>query len=439
MAITPTTGALSASDSTASTTRTISFTITQGATVIVSGVAGGGAGGHVISVTDTLGNIYSELAPFATNTFNDAISMWGLLSATTGGATTITLTFSTSSTNHAAVQQYTGVTCFGANNATLVTGTSCSVSQTTVDSNNFLVAAGGAAGTSDYTVTVGTVRQHAPGAASTVPGVLIMDNTSSSPASVTTTATITSSASFAVLSVELRTGGAAWALAHAPTKVFNLTSSGSAATLGWTPTAGNMLVLAMAVPSSAAAISTIVDSAGSTWGNASPSFGADTTGNRSTHIWYANANAGITTITVTTTNGAQIFEGWVYEVSGLKNQNSEAHFNQVNATASGTSAPDGAVTEATSFDFTVSVIYTGNFTTSSVSDAFLPSWWVSDHTGGNAGFAHKNNNFSLHRNYNAQWTLGGSNDDYCASTASFVTFEPVVISGHFLMTLGCGI
>ncbi len=439
MAIVATTGALSASDSTASTSRTISFTITAGATVLVVCVGGGGGGGHATGVSDTLGNIYGEIAPWASNTLNNDVSVWGLLSAVTGGSTTITITWSTTATLHAAVQQYTGVTCFGANNAVLTTGTSLSVAQTTVDNNNFVVSLGGAVGTSDYTNVTGNIRQHAPGASGTVCGVIIQDNTAATPSSVTCASSISASAVNTVLSVELRTGGAAWSLAHAPTKVFNITSSGSPATLGWTPTAGNMLVLAMAVPSSAAAVSTVTDDGGSTWGNASPSFGADTTGNRGTHIWWANANAGITAITVTTTNGAQVFEGWVYEVAGLKNQNAEAHNNLVNGVASGTSAACGAVTEATSFDFTVNVIYTGNFTTSSLVDAFLPSWWTSDHTGGNAGFSHKSINFALHRNYNAQWTLAGSNDDYCASTASFVTSTGAQsggnpASGSFYMT-----
>jgi len=199
-------GGTSTSDSTSSTTRTIaSAHIGADQTVVVSCVAGVGAG-HITAVSDTLGNTYSSLVPFATNTTGETIDMWGLLQAAKGGTTTITITLSAASTSHAAFQTYSGVTSFGANSNAVGSSSTLSLGLPIQDSGNFIVDGGGAIGTSDYTGTVGTVRWHVPGAGSAIPGILIMDNKAVTSQTVTNTATITSSQLEGFLGIELRTG-----------------------------------------------------------------------------------------------------------------------------------------------------------------------------------------------------------------------------------------
>ncbi len=411
-------GGTSSSDTTSSTTRTIgSAHIVADATVIISCVAGGGGGGHITNVTDTLGNIYAPLAPYAFNTASDVIDMWGCLQASKGGITTITITLSAASTSHAAFQEYTGVTCFGANNVEINTLASLSLSQTTVDNNNFVVFAGGAQGTSDYTVTSGTARWHVPGASSTVPGILIMDNMSASPASVTGTATITSSALEGLLSVELRTGGTSWSIVN---KGGPFTpNSGVPVTLGFTPTSGNLLIAAILLSSYQADILKIIDNGvggGSVWKPAgdgkSVTAHTDAVTNAGSTICFAQAKPGITILTFTTTDGTQVSSVEIYEVSGLKNQVADVFSGTSSATGNGTLYPSGKVFTPKIGEFIVNTIFSAQSLNSIDSDFLVD-------VSGTKAFAHSAINFGLPRIYNATWTSVSNSQPYCSFSAAF--------------------
>lgn len=202
--ITFTTSAQSTASTTASTTCTISITLTAGQTVLVGGL---GVGNAVSSVADTLGNSYSSVAGPITNTVTSTI--FGDLSIATGGATTITVTFASSSRRTCVALEYAGVIAFGQTATNTGSSTAPLVTLTTQDANNFVVAVMTRQGTSTWSsnascTTTCTLRNNQAGAGSTTPGQGSVDVAKAAAGSTTNEATISVSGAWAAASIELR-------------------------------------------------------------------------------------------------------------------------------------------------------------------------------------------------------------------------------------------
>src|SRR5438876_5474351 len=124
-----------------------------------------------------------------------------------GASTTVTVTLSAGSEIVCAVSQYSGVGALGLTNTNSGSGTALTVSVTTQDNNNWVVAGFAQQGTTGtLSAQTGTLRQVkvTTGASYWVKGALT-DNTSATPASVTNSVTATQSTNWAAAALELRT------------------------------------------------------------------------------------------------------------------------------------------------------------------------------------------------------------------------------------------
>lgn len=232
MAIAFVSGAVSSSSTSASTTKTISFTSVAGDTLIVFAA---GVGVNISGVADTAGNVYSLRAGPSTNTVEG--SLWGTApgAVKTSAAITITVTFASSTRSNAGCAEYSGVKAYGnVNNSATGSSTSPGAAVTTQDSNNFVVAGMSREGTSTWSTRsgVGTLRESIAGGGSTTPGIGIADNTAASAGSVTVGATISSSGAWCACAVELRSvalSPVSGSVSGLETLSGNLTGSGSLA------------------------------------------------------------------------------------------------------------------------------------------------------------------------------------------------------------------
>jgi hypothetical protein len=166
--------------------------------------------GHVNAISDTAGsNAYTQLAWFCQNTTR--IEVWGTLSiasTNTSGVITVTSASGTGSAPALIFDQYSGVVAFGTTQtAGANASTTATVSLTTQDNNDFVVAVFAGHASNAFTFTVGTHRgSSAQNSVASVRGDS-GDNTNATPASVTNTATMTS-ADWAAIAVKLRTSAA---------------------------------------------------------------------------------------------------------------------------------------------------------------------------------------------------------------------------------------
>lgn len=199
-------GAVSASSTSQSTTKTVTYSPTTGNTLLVFAA---GVGTNISSVTDNAtggSNVYTKLAGPSTNTVEG--SMWGTApGGVKAGVTTITVTFASSTRSNAGVVEYSGAKSFGnVNNSSTGSSTNPNAAVTTQDNNNIIVGGFSREGTSTWSAHSGqgTLRKNQAGGGSTTPGIGIVDNTSATPASVTVGATVSSTGVWCGCAVELR-------------------------------------------------------------------------------------------------------------------------------------------------------------------------------------------------------------------------------------------
>lgn len=186
--------------STASSTATISNATTAIGDCVVVMVGIENTAVSVSSVTDAGGNTYMFLGAKTNST--GRVELWGFVSAKASTGT-ITVHFTGGTTAYeVAAWIGTGVLGFGVTVQNSGTSTTPSVSLTTQDSNNWIMAGAVHVGTGAFTIATGNLRKDTS-AGSANDGV-IGDNTVASPGSVTNSYTITSSA-WAIAAVELRT------------------------------------------------------------------------------------------------------------------------------------------------------------------------------------------------------------------------------------------
>lgn len=200
----------SASNNTGSSTALSSISVTRtttsGNTVVVT-VEIHTVGTTVSTVTDSGGSTYTRQTTATQGGFVTS-EIW---STTAGGAlasTSITVTVSAAGTFIADVDEFSGVSSLG----NVATATSASgnpsVSLTTQDANNYMVAGFTIDGTPTTAAGTGTLRQnHVTSAGANITGCLV-DNTRATVGSLTSSLS-PSAVHFAATAVELRSGAPA--------------------------------------------------------------------------------------------------------------------------------------------------------------------------------------------------------------------------------------
>src|SRR2546427_2415102 len=158
------------------------------------------------SVTDSGGSFYFKVADQLVNVNAARVQLWATVAAGAKNSTWVKVnTCCTGTDMVAAVASYSGVVSLG----TVVkafsasASTTATVSVTTSDANNWVVAAMASAGGASLAASTGNLRQSAVVSGSI--GGALMDNTSASPAAVSNTLTTGSAQYTAMAAVELRT------------------------------------------------------------------------------------------------------------------------------------------------------------------------------------------------------------------------------------------
>ncbi|HET7150874.1 MAG TPA: hypothetical protein VFI60_05650 [Candidatus Acidoferrum sp.] len=182
------------------TALTVTATITANDTaVVITEVAATSA---VVSVVDTGGSVYSKQASISNGTFT--MEIWSTAVGAAKASTSVTITYGTTHVARgAAVGDYSGVVALGITNTASGSASPATVSLTTQDANNFVVAGLGtsSATTQTFTAQNGSIRETTTLAGSN--GTLV-DNTAASPSSVTDSATYSVAGNWAAVALELR-------------------------------------------------------------------------------------------------------------------------------------------------------------------------------------------------------------------------------------------
>ena len=170
------------------------------------------------------------------NPANARTEIWSAKVAS-GASTTVTVNLAAGSEVVCAVAQYSGVGALGLTNTNSGTGTAPTVSVTTQDNNNWVVAGfahEGATGT--LSAQTGTLRQVKVTSGSSVKGALT-DNTSATPASVTNAVTATQTGTnWAAAALELRTKSTDTIIFSRNATVHSVDFNGTALSANWTTT-----------------------------------------------------------------------------------------------------------------------------------------------------------------------------------------------------------
>src|SRR5690348_6831437 len=159
--------------------------------------------GTVSSVVDSGGSTYTKIASVTNGTL--ILEIWATSATGSVASTTVTVTWSAASRNHEmAACEYTGVAAIGTNNTASGSASPGSVSITTQDANNFVVAGIGVLAANAQTAQNGNLRLSiTEGGAGSKSSLGEVDNTAASASSVTCSTTFTSAA-WGAVAVELR-------------------------------------------------------------------------------------------------------------------------------------------------------------------------------------------------------------------------------------------
>lgn len=179
----------------------------QGALCIAIDYAGPNV--TVSSVTDASGSTWTFRAG-VTNAGEVRIELW-TTSNFLGNATNVTTNLSgTADSITTSVAAFSGVANIGNTNTATGNSTTPSVSVTTQDANNFVVGCHGYRDSTGVTwsANTGTIRQEYGATGPSAAGLALITNTSVSPASTTTSATLGSSKQWGSAIAELRSASA---------------------------------------------------------------------------------------------------------------------------------------------------------------------------------------------------------------------------------------
>ncbi len=160
----------------------------------------------ITSITDPAANTYSVVT---TLNSGNRVELWSTGVTTTAlSAQAVTVNFSAAPTQaEIVVVTYTGVASLGINATNSGSTTTPTITATTQDSNNFMVAAMAASGTGTFTANVGNLRNSGVQGtmANSAEGCAGNDNTVVTPGSVTNTVTLSVSETWGAAVLELRT------------------------------------------------------------------------------------------------------------------------------------------------------------------------------------------------------------------------------------------
>jgi hypothetical protein len=193
-------------------------------------------GGIPVSTISDGASTYSREV-YMDNTTNARTEIWSAKVAS-GASTTVTVTLSAGSAVVCAVAQYSGVGALGLTNTNSGSGTSLTVSLTTQDNNNWVVAGFAQQGTTGtLSANQGNLRQanKTTSGADYVKGALT-DNTSATPASVANSVTATQSTFWAAAALELRTKSTDTIIFSRNATVHSVDFNGTAFSANWTTT-----------------------------------------------------------------------------------------------------------------------------------------------------------------------------------------------------------
>ncbi len=183
---------------------TVTRTQTAGDDVVVT-VAIRTTTSTVSSVTDTGSSTYAARGPGINNGTVARMEIWSARNA--AASTSVTVNLGASSKFVACVGEYSGVAALGATSTATGATTTPTIALTTQDANNFVVAGFAAQGTATFSANVGALRgstNTTGGSASTNIGGALNDNGAATASSVTNTATLSASNSWAAEALELR-------------------------------------------------------------------------------------------------------------------------------------------------------------------------------------------------------------------------------------------
>lgn len=160
--------------------------------------------GTVSSVVDSGGSTYTKIASVTNGTL--VLELWSTAVTGSKASTTITVTWSAASRNHEmAACEYSGVAAIGTNNTASGSASPGTVSVTTQDANNFVVAGIGVLAANAQTAQNGNLRLSiTEGGTGSKSSLGEVDNTAASASLVTDSTTFTS-ATWGAAAVELRT------------------------------------------------------------------------------------------------------------------------------------------------------------------------------------------------------------------------------------------
>ena len=217
------------------------------------------------SVTDSGGSLYVLLADQIVNVSSARVQLWSTVAAGAKNSTWVRVnTCCTGTDMVAAVASYSGVVSLGkvVKAFTATASTTPSVSVTTSDANNWVVAAMATAGNLTIGSSTGNLRQSAI-ANATVGGAL-MDNTSATPAAVSNTLTVSNPGQYtAMAAVELRTAPGIYIIGSSSSQNGGgTTCNAGTAVAGGTDLVGKVNVVIVAVGSSSASVSTVQENTG---------------------------------------------------------------------------------------------------------------------------------------------------------------------------------
>jgi hypothetical protein len=205
-------------------------TIPIGSTIVV----GINAGSNILSsVTDSGGNAYVQKINDTVGDGNITIQIWVCASSTAQLTTGSTITGKTSSgttTGAISIAAYSGVLAIGvltAQNDSASATTTPTVSLTTQDANNFVVAILNQGSSTIQTWSAGTGNLRTSIGIATVRGQALVDNTAASATSVTCSATSNRSAGYGAVAIELLTVAVPVVTTQAETAITSYTGTGN--------------------------------------------------------------------------------------------------------------------------------------------------------------------------------------------------------------------
>src|SRR3989442_735087 len=217
------------------------------------------------SVTDSGGSLYVLLADQIVNVSYARVTLWATTAAGAKNSTWVRVnTCCTGTDMVAAVASYSGVVSLGkvVKAFTATASTTPSVSVTTSDANNWVVAAMATAGNLTIGSSTGNLRQSAI-ANATVGGAL-MDNTSATPAAVSNTLTVSNPGQYtAMAAVELRTAPGIYIIgSQSSQNGGGFTCNAGTAVAQGIDLVGKVNVVIVAVGSSSASVTTVQENSG---------------------------------------------------------------------------------------------------------------------------------------------------------------------------------